>query len=120
MDYPPISKDIIDLPDSMFASADWRVISREGENYYKACGEVVHDFKEGGFSTCIKPLYHKTWTHEDFDGRLKDRDFGPSVDMDWQTRDFVGKLLLRTGLDDEQIFNVLNSLLYGHIKLVRE
>lgn len=116
----PISLDVIDLGPGMFASADWRVISRNGENYYLSCGEVIYEPPEGGSTSCIKPIHHATFSHEDFEGRLKDREFFEVVDLDYQVRELARKTLLRTGLDDSQVFNALNALQHSGVRLSRE
>lgn len=117
----PISSDIEDIPvPEMFASADWRVICRKGENYYLACGEIVFEKEEGGHTTCIKPKHHVTWQHEDFDGRVFNADRHGVLDIDTQTRNAARDVLKRTGLDDEQVYNALNGLFFNGIDLVKE
>lgn len=67
-----ISKDTIDLPvPEMFASADEKVISWKGENYYRSCPHPVTSNADGSGSFCIKPEVHDPATgHEDMDGRV--------------------------------------------------
>lgn len=116
---PPISTDIIDLGPDMFASADWRVIARMGQNYYLACSEVVFEKPEGGATTCIKPLHHKTWEHEDWEGRTRDRDIEKTRELDERVQSTARNLLTRSGLDLTEVYNALNALHCGNIKLVR-
>jgi len=115
----PIAADTVDIPSpGMFASADWRVISRHGENYYRACGEVVQSHEQGGHTTCVKPLHHPTWQHEDFEGRIKDT--VGVVDIEFQIRMDARNVLKRTGLSEEQIFNALNALSSSGVNLIKE
>jgi hypothetical protein len=65
-----MDEEIIDLGNSMFASADETVINWKGENYYKACGEFVRNLPEGGTSTCVLRVGHPGRIHEDYDGHL--------------------------------------------------
>lgn len=64
-----ISKDVIDLGPGMFISSDFKVLNREGENYYRACNEFVGARPDGSESHCIKPEGHVGWAHEDVFGR---------------------------------------------------
>lgn len=115
-----ISTDIIDLDVSgMFASSDKKVINWEGENYYRACGELVVEKPEGGSTSCILPVSHRHWDHRDWNGTVRS-DFGYVEDIPAQIRDFARKVLLRTGLDEEQVYNALNALLYAQIKIDKE
>lgn len=108
--FPPISNDTVDIPATgMFASKDWRVINREGDNYYLACGEVVFEYPKGGNSTCIKPKFHPSWEHEDLDYHVREDGCQtiPIEDKLWATAHRVLKL---TGLDEKETFNALNAL----------
>lgn len=117
----PISTDIVDIPvPEMFASADWRVISRKGEYYYLSCGEVVVSNDDGSTTICVKPKHHPTWEHEDFEGRTREADIKFVADLDYRTRNRARNVLMRTGLNDEQVFNALNALFYDGVKLVKE
>lgn len=118
---PPISNHVVDIPvDGMFATADWRVINRNGQNYYLACGETVYEFPEGGRSTCVKPVYHKTWTHEDMEGRQRDEQFRGVVTIDHQIRSKAEVALKNSGLDNEQIYNAINSMLISGLTVSKE
>lgn len=112
--FPPISTDVIDLGRELFASADERVICWKGENYYRACGEVVFEYEDGAKSHCIKPVHHISWDHEDFDQHLKDRDFETRT-MDDELRRKAHRILMQTGLESEQVYNALNALYYAKI-----
>lgn len=115
-----ISQGIIDLPvDEMFASDDWKVICRRGENYYLSCGQQVYTKPEGGYTTCVKPIGHKTSSCEDYEGTVTRRGFYPQ-NLDEQTRWDLSEVLKRTGLDSEQTYNALNAMLYAGFKVTRE
>jgi len=115
-----ISQDTIDLGPEMFASADYKVISFKGGNYYSACGMTVfEDSVEGTTSSCVKPVGHLTYDHEDAFGRVLERGYNV-VDMDIQSRNIAARILRLTGLDDSQIFNALNALQYAGFTLIRE
>lgn len=112
--------DIKDLGPEMFATGDGTVISWKGDSFYKACDVEVEKFPEGGTSHCVKRVNHKSWDHEDYEGRTRDRNFGEAVTIDWQVRNLVQKIFLRTGLDDEQVYNALNALYFAGINLTKE
>lgn len=117
----PVSKEIIDIPDTdMFASGDWRVINRAGENYYLSCGEVVYTNSDGSTSHCVKPSHHITWEHEDFDGNIRFTSFNQVSNIDQQVRDRARAVLKHTGLSEEQVYNALNALYFDGINLVKE
>lgn len=63
---------IVDLGPECFASGDLSVISWKGENYYRACGEVVTTLETGGYSHCVKRRKHPGKVHEDYFGYTKD------------------------------------------------
>lgn len=114
-----IVNDVVDIPvEGMFASADWRVICREGEYYYLACGQLVYEKPEGGVTSCVKPLGHKTWGHEDYEGRVND--VGVPQTLDSQTSEEIRRILRRTGLDFEQVYNAMNALQVHGIKMTKE
>ena len=113
-----ISKDIIDLGPDMFASSDLKVINYKGNNYYKACGERVNETPDGVKSSCIKPIGHIRWRHEDSFGRQRDVDFGVQV-MDDEIRRVAQLWIRKTGIDEAEIFNVLNALQHAGFTLVR-
>ena len=56
----------------MFVSNDAKVINWLGENYYKACDELVSRNLDGGNSYCVKRKDHPGDIHEDYDGRTRD------------------------------------------------
>lgn len=115
-----ISIDVVDIPvEGMFASADWKVINRDGENYYRACGEVVFERNDGSTTSCIKPVGHIRWTHEDAHGYETDPHFGVQ-EMSFHIREAAFKILRRTGIEDTEVFNVLNALQYAGFTLSRE
>lgn len=114
-----ISTDIVDLGPEMFASSDFKVISYKGENYYRACGEKVFESKEdGSTSSCIKPIGHLYSDHEDAFGRILEHGWWVT-EMEYRIRIDAQKMLLRTGLDDSQVFNALNALQYAGFTLSR-
>lgn len=116
-----ISTDIIDfnVPE-MFASADLKVISYKGENYYRACGEPVWESKEDGTkSSCIKPRGHLYSDHEDVYGHLLQYGYHV-VEVPSRIRNDARQMLLNTGLDDAQVFNALNALQHAGFTLERE
>lgn len=113
-----ISNDVVDLGPEMFASSDLKVIGYKGENYYRSCPEKVYDKPEGGATFCVKPIGHVQSEHEDAFGRTLGRDYQVK-DLDYKIRQSAVYILKRTGLDDSQIFNVLNALLYGGFILER-
>lgn len=115
-----ISKEIVDVPASSFASADLRVINADGNNYYRSCGVNVYEPEEGGNTTCVKPFGHSHFKHEDWDGRQSSR-YGSLVeDIDFQMRQEAKDVMSRTGLDDSEVFNALNALLYAGISLRKD
>lgn len=115
-----ISSDVIDFDvPEMFASKDLKVISYKGANYYKACGATVWEKPSGGRTSCIKPVGHIRWAHEDGHGNKFDGDFGIQ-DMDSTTRTEAARMLRLTGIEDSEIFNVLNALQYAGFTLERE
>lgn len=60
----------ISIGKECFSHLDRTVIFWEGQNYYLECGVTVRDHEDGGHSTCVKPVNHKTLTHEDRDGHI--------------------------------------------------
>lgn len=116
----PKFQDVIDLGPELFVTGDGTVIGWKGEWFYKACGELVYKKPEGGATHCVKRVGHPGWDHEDFDGNLRDRNFGMPRSLEWEVRDFARKALLQTGLDDEEIFNALNALQYAGVTLSKE
>lgn len=115
-----ISQDIIDLGSEMFASADLKVISYKGENYYRACGaELFQDPDNGTTSSCIKPIGHVYSEHEDANGCILDRVFKVS-NVEPRIRSDAFRILRQTGIEESEIFNVLNALQYAGFELVRE
>lgn len=114
-----ISKDVIDfdIPE-MFASKDLKVISYKGENYYRACGQLVWEKPDGGTTSCIKPEGHIRWVHEDGHGNEFTPDFGIE-DMDSNIRSSAHVMLRQTGIEEAEIFNVLNALQYAGFTLSR-
>lgn len=111
----PITTDIIDLGPELFASSDLRVISFKGENYYKVCGQTVWQGEDGSSSSCIFPLHHPYWKHQDWEGRENDR-LG-ITDYDYVVRSEFRKALTRSGLDDTQVFNAMNALQTAGLQL---
>ncbi len=66
---------LIDIGPECFADGDFEVICYKGENYYKACGEVVRVIEKdgldpGGHSTCVKRFGHQGGLHQDYDGNM--------------------------------------------------
>lgn len=51
--------------------ADGGVISYKGENYYRACDELVSDLPDGGQSFCVKRVNHPGNLHEDYSGIVR-------------------------------------------------
>lgn len=117
--FPEFSKDIVDIAPEIFASADWRVINRKGDNYYLACGEPVLENEDGSGTTCLKPKYHMNWDHEDAEGRIREGRRDP-IDMDYRVRMAARSALKSSGLNDEQIYNALNALMFSGIQLIKE
>lgn len=120
-----ISTDVIHLPvPEMFASADEKVISWKGRNFYQACGEDVQEHYNidtnlvDGMTTCVKPIGHATREHEDADGRFRIY-FGEVTDMDMQIRSEVRQLLRSTGIEEHEVFNVLNAIIFGGYSISR-
>ncbi len=66
--------DIIDIGPQCFASGDLSVICFQGENYYRACGELVTGESEDEFTTCVKRVNHPDIIHEDYDGSTRHTD----------------------------------------------
>lgn len=62
---------MIDIGPSCFASDDEKVINYLGNNYYRACDQVVANNAEGGVSFCVKREDHPGDIHEDYDGRTR-------------------------------------------------
>lgn len=62
-----IKGDFIDIGPQCFTDGD--VISYKGENFYRACGELVAELEGGGRSHCVKRIGHPGNQHEDYDGR---------------------------------------------------
>lgn len=62
---------IIDIGPECFTDENMAVICYKGENYYRACGELVAEhLADGGKSYCVKPVAHAGVAHEDFEGRM--------------------------------------------------
>jgi hypothetical protein len=61
----------IDIGPECFADPQQNIICYQGENYYRACGEAVHQFGGGGLSTCVRRFGHAGDLHEDYDGRIR-------------------------------------------------
>lgn len=105
---PPISKDVIDLGPELFASADLRVISYKGNNYYKTCDEKVYDLPAGGATHCVLRMFHH-YGHQDFEGRVLEFDTWVTS-YDDQVRSRFRSVLKSSGLDDTQVYNAMNAL----------
>ena|ERR1700741_342817 len=110
----PIETGVIDLGNSCFVSSDLRVISYQGENYYKACGHLVSE-KGEKTTSCILPEGHAYRNHEDFYGNLCDGFVATSYTD--EIRGIFRRTLLRSGLDDTQVFNALNAIQMAGLKL---
>lgn len=108
LDPYPISNEIVDLAPELFKSADDRVISYKGVNYYKTCGEVVYEKRDGSTSHCVLRMHHPYPDHEDYEGRHRMMEW--VADYDQEVRERFRTVLKRSGLDDTQIFNALNAL----------
>ena len=80
-EYPqPGAGDTVIIGPEAFRDSENTVISYEGENFYRGCGVVVAQLEGGGFSSCVKPIGHKTAQHEDHDGRVLGTYQGELVD----------------------------------------
>jgi hypothetical protein len=51
-----------------FMDVEGNVINYQGQNFYRACDEVVFNNPHGGVTYCIKPVGHKSSVHEDSRG----------------------------------------------------
>lgn len=106
-----ISTGIVDIAPGMFASDDLKVINYKGDNYYRACGETVIESlpDDGSRTSCVKPVGHIMSTHEDCYGHTMDRRYGVE-EMPSKIRNHAHNVLRRTGVDEPEIFNILNAL----------
>lgn len=59
------------LGPELFMSVDENVISRQGQNYYRSCDELVLNNPHGGTTHCVKRAGHPGDIHEDMDGHTK-------------------------------------------------
>lgn len=61
----------IDIGPECFTNTEKTVISYQGENYYKACGQLVANIPGGGQTFCVKRRDHMGDVHEDFRGEIR-------------------------------------------------
>lgn len=114
--HPPISADVVEITEPLFASADLRVIGFKGDNYYKACGQIVREYPAGGTSSCILPEHHTYHECEDIDGNKHIRGF-EKVTYSQEVRSLFRNVMKRSGLDDTQVFNALNAIEMAGLQL---
>lgn len=62
-----------DLDAPAFTNIVETVISYKGENFYKACGELVTGRPDEGTTSCVKRVGHPGDIHEDFDGNTTEQ-----------------------------------------------
>lgn len=112
-----ISTDTVVLAPELFVTADEKAIGYKGGWYYRACDSYVFEKSDGSKTFCVLPCGHSAHVdHRDADGRRVNR-LGYIETLDDQIRNDVRSLLRLTGLDEEEIFNALNALVYAGYKI---
>lgn len=112
-----ISTDTITLAPELFVTADLKVIGYKGNWYYRSCESFVFEKRDGSKTFCVLPSGHSGQVdHRDADGRRTRLDGGIQTIED-EIRQNVRSLLRLTGLDEDEIFNALNALVYAGYKI---
>lgn len=67
-----VQVEFVNIGPECFSDTDEKVISWKGQNYYRACDEIVCDLPEGGQAFCVKRVGHPGTIHEAYHGEIRD------------------------------------------------
>lgn len=112
-----ICTDTRTLAPELFVTVDEKAMCYKGRWFYRACDSIVFEKSDGGKTFCVLPSGHSgNVDHRDADGR-RTRLGGGIQTIEDEIRQNVRSLFRLTGLDEDEIFNALNALVYAGYKI---